>query len=62
LSASDGVPPLVLTVTAALKFTVSVTTLPALRSPAPLVMPVPEATIEATVVAVELTCSVPAGL
>ena len=55
-------PPLVLTVTAALKFTVSVTTLPALRSPAPLVMPVPEAAIEATVVAVGLTCRVPAGL
>ena len=40
---------MVLTVTAALKFTVSVTTWPALRSPAPLMMPVPELTIEETV-------------
>ena len=62
LSVSVGVPPLVLTVTASLKVTVSVTTLPALRSPAPLVMPVPEAAIEATVGAVVLTCRVPAGL
>src|SRR6266576_1516696 len=46
LRVSVGVPPVVLTVTAALKLTVSVTTLPALRSPPPLAMPVPEGTIE----------------
>ena len=55
-------PPVVLTVTAALRLTVKVTTWPVLTVPVPLVMPVPEAAIEATVVAVGLTCRVPAGL
>jgi hypothetical protein len=40
-------PPLVLTVTAALRLTVNVTTLPAFRSPPPLAIPVPEVAIEA---------------
>jgi len=39
-------PPELLTVTASLKATVSVTTLPAFRLPLPLVMPDPEAAIE----------------
>jgi hypothetical protein len=45
----------VLTVTGALKLTVKVTALPALRSPLPLLIPVPEATIELTVGAVVLS-------
>ena len=43
---SVGVPPA--TVTALLRLTVSVTTLPAPRSPVPAVMPVPDATTEDT--------------
>ena len=62
LRVSVGEPPVVLTVTAALKLTVSVTTWPALRSPLPLVIPVPEVAIEETVSAVVLIWSVPAGL
>ena len=62
LRVSVGVPPLVLTVTASLKLTVSVTTLPAFRLPVPLVMPVPVATIEAIVGAVVSICRMPAGL
>ncbi len=46
LSVSVGVPPA--TVTASLRFTVSVTTVPALRSPVPDVMPVPVATTDDT--------------
>ena len=60
LSVSVGVPPA--TVTASLRLTVSVTTLPAARSPAPAVMPVPDATTDDTVGAVVSICSVPAGL
>ena len=59
-SVSVGVPPA--TVTASLRFTVSVTTLPAPRSPEPAVIPVPEATTEDTVGAVVSICSVPEGL
>ena len=40
---------------------VNVTTLPALRSPVPLVIPVPDAATDATVGAVVSICSVPAG-
>ena len=43
LRVSVGVPPAVLTVTASLMVSVSVTTWPALRSPLPLVIPVPDA-------------------
>ena len=46
LRVSVGVPPVVLTVTAALKLTVSVTAWPAFRSPLPPVIPVPELAIE----------------
>ena len=60
LSVSVGVPPA--TVTASLRFTVSVTTLPAPRSPDPAVIPVPEATTDDTVGAVVSICSVPDGL
>jgi hypothetical protein len=49
LRASVGAPPPVLTVIASLKFTASVTTLQALRSPPPLVMPAPEVALEATI-------------
>ena len=62
LRVSVGVPPAVLTVTAALKLTVSVTTSPALRSPVPPVIPVPEAAIDETVSAAVLIWSVPVGL
>ena len=62
LRVSVGVPPVVLTVTAALKLTVSVTAWPAFRSPLPPVIPVPELAIEEIAVAVVLICSVPAGL
>ena len=60
LRVSVGVPPA--TVTASLMFSVSVTTLPALRSPLPPVMPLPEAASDDTVGAVVSICSVPAGL
>ena len=50
------------TVTASLRFSVSVTTLPAARLPLPDVMPVPEATTDDTVGAVVSICSVPDGL
>src|SRR5258706_508714 len=52
LRVSVGAPPVVLTVTASLKLTVSVTTWPVFRSPLPLVTPVPEVAIEETVGAV----------
>ena len=55
MSASVGEPPAVLTVTGALKLTVKVTALLAFRSPLPLVIPVPEVTIELTVGAVVLS-------
>jgi hypothetical protein len=48
-NASVGVPPEVLTVTASLNATVSVTTLPAFRLPLPFVIPAPDATTEETV-------------
>ena len=54
LSVSVGVPPA--TVTASLRFSVSVTTLPTPRSPDPAVMPVPDATTEDTVGAVVSIC------
>ena len=60
LSVSVGVPPA--TVTASLRFSVSVTILPALRSPAPELMPVPDATTDDTVGVVVSICRVPAGL
>ena len=60
LSVSVGVPPA--TVTASLMLTVSVTTLPTPRSPAPAVMPVPDATTEDTDGVLVSICSVPAGL
>ena len=59
LSVSVGVPPA--TVTASLMASVSVTTLPVLRSPLPLVIPVPEVATEFTVGAVVSICRVPAG-
>ena len=62
LSVSVGVPPLVLTVTFSLMVSVNVTTLPASRSPVPLLIPAPDATTDATVGAVVSICSVPAGL
>jgi len=62
LSVSVGVPPVVLTVTGSLQFTVSVTTWPVPRSPLPLVIPGPEVPIEATVGAMVSICRVPAGL
>ena len=46
---SVGVPPVVLTVTASLQLTVSVTTWPVPRLPLPLVIPGPDGTIEETV-------------
>src|SRR5262245_34175947 len=49
LRVSVGEPPVVVTVTAALKLTVSVITFPEFRSPAPLVIPVPEVAIDVTV-------------
>ena len=48
LRVSVGVPPVVLTVTASLMATVSVTVLPTPRSPLPLVMPVPAAATDDT--------------
>ncbi len=60
LSVSVGVPPV--TVTASFRLIVNVTTLPAARSPAPDVIPVPEATTEDTEGVVVSICSVPAGL
>ena len=51
LSVSAGVPPA--TVTASLMFNVSVTTLPTLRSPLPLLIPVPVVATEVTVGDVE---------
>src|SRR5713101_7300611 len=53
LSARVGVPAVVLTVTAELKLTVSVTTLPAFKSPLPPLIPGPEVTIDDTVGMVE---------
>ena len=53
LSDNVGVPPAVLTVTASLVFTVRVTTAPALSVPEPEVIPVPVATTDETVGAVE---------
>ena len=60
LSVSVGVPPA--TVTASLRFSVSVTMLPVVRSPDPAVMPVPDAATEVTEGAVVSICRVPAGL
>src|SRR5262249_58866956 len=60
LSDSVGVPPA--TVTASLRFTVSVTTLPTPSVPLPEVIPAPEATTEDTVGPVLSICSVPDGL
>ena len=60
LSVKVGVPPA--TVTASLRLTVSVTTLPVVRSPAPELMPVPDATTDDTVGVVVSICRVPAGL
>ena len=54
MSVSVGEPPA--TVTASLRLSVSVTTLPAARSPDPAVIPVPDATTDDTVGAVVSIC------
>ena len=50
------------TVTASLRLTVNVTTLPAARSPVPAVIPVPDVATDDTEGVVVSICSVPAGL
>ena len=62
LRVSVGEPPVVLTVTASLMLTVSVTPWPVPRLPLPLVIPVPEVAIELTLGRIVSICNVPAGL